>query len=426
MRPLFLYLQHHCFSRNLRSRAEHLPSPRLQSTRRTPNTSNNALPAFIGGMGLGATVGYLLDPERGRHRRARTRDKFAHVYHAGPRFVGAARRDFGNRALGALAQTRGMFSKGVVPDDVLVGRVRARLGRHVAHPRALEVRATDGLVTLQGPVRRAEVKPLRSAIARVRGVLDVQSDLEIHDQVDHIPALQGGTTRAGKRSEWLQENWSPAARVTAVLGGAGLGMSGIRMRGIRGLPLALAGGALCVRGLINLPFTRMFGIGDDPRTITMHKTVHVKGPIEDVFTLWTDFEQYSRFMEHVQEIRDLGDGRLRWRVAGPAGTSVAWDAEIVELIPNEVVAWQTTPDAIVRQTGHTRFSSEAENLTRMDVHLTYSPPAGLLGHLAATAFGVDPKHSMEDDLVRFQSLFEHGKTTAHGRLVTREDLQQRL
>ena len=69
-----------------------------------------------------------------------------------------------------------------------------------------------------------------------------------------------------------------------------------------------------------------------------------------------------------------------------------------------------------------RFAALPDGSTRVDLQLSYEPPAVAIGHAVATLFGRDPKHALEADLVRFQSLLEQGKTTAHGETVVREDL----
>jgi hypothetical protein len=46
--------------------------------------------------------------------------------------------------------------------------------------------------------------------------------------------------------------------------------------------------------------------------------------------------------------------------------------------------------------------------------MTYNPPAGLLGHGVAALLGADPKRALDDDLLRFKSLLEHGRTTTDG------------
>jgi uncharacterized membrane protein len=54
--------------------------------------------------------------------------------------------------------------------------------------------------------------------------------------------------------------------------------------------------------------------------------------------------------------------------------------------------------------------------------MCYNPPAGAIGHAVAKLFGVGPKEVIDEDLVRMKSLFEHGKTRAHGKMVTRDQL----
>jgi len=49
-----------------------------------------------------------------------------------------------------------------------------------------------------------------------------------------------------------------------------------------------------------------------------------------------------------------------------------------------------------------------EGRTRVHVRMSYNPPAGWLGHGIATTFGVDPKHSMDEDLLRMKTLIETG------------------
>lgn len=382
----------------------------------------NKFTTFASGFGLGVAFNYLFDKDRGARHRALARDRAAHYYRSTPEFASRAARDLGNRARGLVAAARTAVTDGTAPDHIIVERVRAKLGRFVSHPGSIEVTATDGTVTLRGPVLRHEVDTLLKVVRAVPGVKGIDNRLQVYADGINVPGLQGGVPRPGERMEWRQEHWSPGARMAAILGGGALGYSALRMRGISALLAGLAGTGLALRGLTNLPLNRVFGLDSTPRVIEIQKSINIDAPVEEVFRLWTDFENFPRFMEHVQEVRRLGDGRLHWRVTGPAGSSVGWDAEIVEMIPNELIVWRTTDSDTIRQSGRTRFVKNPDGTTRLDVHLSYSPPAGAVGHIVATMAGVDPKRSMEQDLVRFQSLFKHGKTTAHGKTVTLEEL----
>lgn len=57
--------------------------------------------------------------------------------------------------------------------------------------------------------------------------------------------------------------------------------------------------------------------------------------------------------------------------------------------------------------------------------LTYDPPAGLVGHVLAEIFGVDPKQALDDDMARLKSLFEEGKTRVGRKVVTRDEVGPR-
>jgi uncharacterized membrane protein len=69
------------------------------------------------------------------------------------------------------------------------------------------------------------------------------------------------------------------------------------------------------------------------------------------------------------------------------------------------------------------FDKEPDGSTRVGIRLCYAPPVGVLGHAVASLFGADPKREMDDDMVRFKSLMESGKTRAHGHKVTRDEVR---
>jgi len=122
-------------------------------------------------------------------------------------------------------------------------------------------------------------------------------------------------------------------------------------------------------------------------------------------------------MEHVREVRVTGDGRWHWRVSGPSGIEVEWDAEVTRADPGRLIAWKTVENASVESSGTVRFVPE-RNGTRVDVSLTYNPPLGALGHAVAALLGGDPKKQLDDDLLRLKSLLEQGKATGHESQVT--------
>lgn len=150
---------------------------------------------LLGGVGIGAFLSYLLDPDRGRRRRALARDKAARLWSRGGRWAGGVSRDMGNRARGLVTQLQGRREEAPVDEDVLVARVRSEIGRVVSHPRAIEVTASAGRVTLSGPILTREVEDLLSCVCSVRGVKGVDNRLEVHDEPGNVPGLQGEPSR---------------------------------------------------------------------------------------------------------------------------------------------------------------------------------------------------------------------------------------
>lgn len=374
----------------------------------------------IGATATGVLGMYLLDPALGRRRRHALRDHLEATWHGTLCLLDRGARDLAHRARGLAAETKSVFHREKVSDEVLVQRVRARLGRVVSHPHAVEVAAQDGVVTLSGAILAHELARCVDAMKRVRGARDVLNRLEPHATPGNIPSLQGPRRRSAPRFELLQENWSPAWRL--LVGGGSLGMivNTLRRRGGLALVGAAIGSALLLRAATNLPMRRLLGVGAGRRGIDLQKTIVVNAPLDEVFAWFRDFRNFPRFMAHVRNVR-VSDGRSHWEVAGPAGIAVQWDAEVTRLEPNHLLAWRSLPGSRVENAGMVYFEP-FDGGTRLHVRLSYNPPAGALGHAVAALFGKDPKHALDDDLLRFKSLLETGKARGHGEQVTRDEL----
>lgn len=365
-------------------------------------------PILLGGA-VGALAMYFMDPHQGRRRRARTRDKMLHAGKALNEAAEVTARDTAHRARGVWAGTRKLFQHAPVSDEVLVGRVRAELGRFVSHAHAIEVTTEGGHVTLAGPILAEEVRPLLRCVRRVPGVRAVSDRLTVHEDGAHVSALQGGTPAPGGRFELLQEHWSPAARLAVGATGLGLLASAWRARGSGACALlGLAGGALVARAATNKGFSTLFGLADASRGIEVQKTINVDAPVHEVFAFWTDYQNFPRFMHNVREVT-VEDSRSHWVVAGPAGVPVQWDSQLVALEPNSRIEWRSTPGSAVKHEGSVRFAANGGGGTRITIRLCYVPPGGAFGHAVASLFGADPKSEMDSDLLRMKTIIETGR-----------------
>jgi hypothetical protein len=197
---------------------------------------------------LGAGLMYFLDPDNGKRRRALLRDQLLHLSRVGKEALGRTGRDLANRAHGLSVRLE-RRTNAELPDEILIERVRSKMGVFVSHPHALEIHVENAVVTLSGPILRREAQPFTRRLRRMAGVRAVVDRLDRHGPDDHVSALQGGALRR-RRPEFLQNNWAPAARLIAGAAGFILLASG---RSTRSRPLAAIGAALLLRALANRP-----------------------------------------------------------------------------------------------------------------------------------------------------------------------------
>lgn len=177
------------------------------------------------GAGVGVALIYLFDPVRGRRRRALARDRIVRATRKTRDALDVTVRDIANRTKGIAASARGRFASDKVDDAILIERVRAKLGRVCTHPRAIDVEAADGDVTLRGPILASEMNDLLSVAAAIRGVRSVSNELEPYDSAEGVPSLQGEGNLPDQRFDILQRNWAPGTQ--ALVAAAGLAATGI-------------------------------------------------------------------------------------------------------------------------------------------------------------------------------------------------------
>ena len=372
---------------------------------RRESQSNQSLIKLLGTIAVGAVAMYLSDPDRGRRRRAVATDKVRRLASRTGSAIDIASRDLGNRLQGLRAQASHLFSRRrdtLADDEVLVARVRKELGRAVSHPRAIKVNVQQGCVTLHGSVLAHEKQHLLDCVSAVAGVSALEDHLETHETAEHVPSLQGEGRMRSVRASVSHESWSPALRAAATIGGGALGYYGVTRRTPTSVIAAVVGLGLLTRSAINKPLNQLTGQG---QAIDLRRSIHIAASPEQVFDVWSKAENFPQFMSNVQEVRDLGDGRSHWVVRGPAGTQVEWDAVTTGSVRPELLSWNSTPDSTVQQSGMVRFDPDGDG-TRVTVHMSYSPPAGVVGHAAASLFNGNPKRQIEQGLARMKTYIE--------------------
>lgn len=371
--------------------------------------SSQAWTKWLGGAAIGAAAMYLSDPDRGRRRRALLRDKTISLANQAGDVLDITLHDLNNRMQGLFAEAnRMLFHRNDWADDrVLVERVRAKIGRAMSHPHPVHVTARQGWIILSGPVLAHEKTPLLQAVKMVPGVAGIEDNLEVHENAEGMPSLQG---EGRQRQQRLQENWPPSLRAAALLGGCAVGYYGATRRAPANILLTAIGIGLMARGVANRPLFRSATTAHDTglQAIELHKNLYIEAAPETVFDVWSRHENFPRFMSNVIEVRNLGNGRSHWVVSGPAGSRVEWDSTVTESVRPWVLSWKSEPGATVEHAGTVRLEP-ADTGTRVSVQISYRPPAGALGQAAASLlFNGDPRRQMDEDLLRMKAFIESG------------------
>ena len=135
----------------------------------------------------------------------------------------------------------------------------------------------------------------------------------------------------------------------------------------------------------------------------------VEAPVEQVYAYWRDFSHFPSFMPDVEEVTVTGPTTSHWKVSGPLGRSVEWDAEIVEDVPNQRIAWRSVGDAEVDNAGAVRFDDRG-GTTNIEVALEYHPPGGKAGELVAELVK-DPDEQVKRAIDGFRQVVESGRLT---------------
>jgi uncharacterized membrane protein len=135
-------------------------------------------------------------------------------------------------------------------------------------------------------------------------------------------------------------------------------------------------------------------------------SIRVKAPAAQVYEFWRNFENFPQFMEHVQEVRCL-DGECRgshWKLRGPVGVSVEYDAELTQDEPNKAVGWNARGGEM-NTSGNVTFSEQDDNTLVHVIMQWASPPGGPIGE-ALSHILQDPDKMVKGDLQRFKDIVE--------------------
>jgi uncharacterized membrane protein len=199
------------------------------------------------------------------------------------------------------------------------------------------------------------------------------------------------------------ERWATA------IGGAALVVWGAkklsRERHPVGALLATTGASLIWRSTRETR-ARLGGV----RGTGVEESVAINRGADELFEFWRNLELLPMVMPQLASVEIVGHRRSHWIAKGPAGWRTEWYADIINEIPNQLLAWRTVEGSELVSAGSVHFEhGPVGRGTVVRVKLQYDPPGGRLGAAFAWAFGDDPSHVIREGLRRFKQLMETGE-----------------
>jgi uncharacterized membrane protein len=218
-------------------------------------------------------------------------------------------------------------------------------------------------------------------------------------------------------------NIQPTERKLSTFGGAALLLAGLARRRRSGLGLAAMGVSMLMRGITGVSalyklIGRNTAVHSEKAAISVPhqqgirvvESITINRPVEEIYSFWRDFSNLPRVIPHLESVKVLSDTRSHWKVKGPAGMNVAWDAEIVNEEPNTVIGWRSMKNPYVDHAGSVRFNpAPANQSTEVQVEMEYLVVGGPAGAAIARLFGDAPQQQVSSALSKLKQHFEVGE-----------------
>jgi uncharacterized membrane protein len=216
--------------------------------------------------------------------------------------------------------------------------------------------------------------------------------------------------RARIENDKINLHWPE--RYTSIIGGVKLGLSGLKnlfSNPFSSVVKIGAGGYLLNRGITGHCelYAQIGKYTTNPVNINIRSTFIVHKPRHEVYAFWRRFDNLPLFMKHLKTVELLDDNQSKWVLKLPTGVaSASWIAEIVKDKPDEMIGWSSLPGSIIDNAGKVRFRDTIDGNTRVDVVISYQPPAGGVGAGIARILNPVFKSMVEKDVQNFKQYMD--------------------
>jgi len=144
-----------------------------------------------------------------------------------------------------------------------------------------------------------------------------------------------------------------------------------------------------------------------PRGIHVDETITIATPPEALYRFWRQLSRLPEVMPHLESVEELDAKRSRWTAKAFDRVPVTWQAEIINEVPFETIAWKTLAGEAIANAGSVTFRAAPDHRsTEVRVHLQYAPPGGRAAGWFAWLIGQDPAKMAREGLRALKQQFE--------------------
>lgn len=210
-------------------------------------------------------------------------------------------------------------------------------------------------------------------------------------------------------------------RRLSLVGGGLAAVAGLRRGGLLGMLMTALGATLVYRGATGhcamyermgrstaSPSDRGLLGGGSATPPRMRAAVTIEREPMELYNHWREFSNLPRFMRYIEDVLPLSSDRWHWVAEVPMAGRLEWDSEITADVPGERIAWRSLEDSEIQTDGEVRFRPGPHG-TEVQVEMSYRPPGGAVGAIAARMTRAVTETLLKEDLRRFKRLMESGE-----------------
>lgn len=150
----------------------------------------------------------------------------------------------------------------------------------------------------------------------------------------------------------------------------------------------------------------------------IEQSIEINVPVSTAYRQLTQFEQYPRFMEDVEEVRQVDDTHLHWHTKA-GNLDMEWDAEITQQVPDRCIAWRNLNGP--RYEGKIELRPTEPDRTEVKLTMECDPKQQILAQHGDAHKAIEER--TEHDLARFKKFIEKLGKDSHDWLGKIKDME---